>query len=76
MFSFGFFVVHDAIGGCENNVSKLSWGKNLVHEILKVFKFDIESRGDNTTLIQSSIQFHYNFAISLVIYYLKLPNVP
>ena len=69
-------MVHDSIGGCENDVSKLSWGENLIHEILKVFKFDIESRGNNTTLIQSSIQFHYNFAISLVIYYRKLPYVP
>ena len=51
MFSFGFFMVHDSLGGCKNHVSELSGWKDLPNEFLKVIKFDIESWRNDSTFV-------------------------
>ena len=75
MLSLGLLVVHDAVGGRENDLAELSGGKNVVDELLEVLQLQVVSGGDHTALVKSSVELNNNFACSLVIYDLKLIDV-
>lgn len=62
MLSLGLLVVHDAVGGGKDDLAELSGGKNVVDELLEVLKLKVVSGGDDTTLVQSSVQLNHNFA--------------
>ena len=67
MLSLGFFVVHDTVGGGENNETELSGGEEIVDEFLEVLKFEVVSGGDNSAFIESSVEFNNDLATSSVI---------
>lgn len=60
--SLGLFVVHDTVGGGEDDLAELSGGKNVVDELLEVSDFEVVSGGDDSALVQSSVQLNHNFA--------------
>lgn len=62
MLSLGFFVVHDTVGGSENDVSELSGWEDVVDELLEVLELEVVSGGDNTALVQSAVQVNNDFA--------------
>lgn len=41
--SLGFFVVHDSVGGGEDDISELSGGEDVVDELLEVLEFQVVS---------------------------------
>ncbi len=47
----------------------------MVNELLEVLQFKVISWGDDTALVESSVQFNDDFAVSLVIYDLELIDI-
>ena len=62
MLSLGLLVIHDAEGSGEDDLAKLSGGKNVVDELLEVADLEVVSGRDNTALVQSAVQLYHNFA--------------
>jgi len=60
--SLGLLVIHDAEGSGEDDLAKLSGGKNVVDELLEVANLEVVSGRDNTALVQSAVQLYHNFA--------------
>ena len=56
-------------------MSELTTWKKVDNPLFKFIIFDIESRGDNSTLIQTSCQLNDNLGRSVVIDNFKFPNV-
>lgn len=73
--SLGFFVVHDTVGSGENDISELSWGEDVVDELLEVLEFKIVSGWDDSALVQSAVQLNNDLACSLVVNDFKLVDV-
>ena len=73
--SLGFFVIHNSEGCCENDISKLSWRKDLIDKLLEVFQLEIVSWRNNSTFVKSSVKLNDNLAVSLVVYNFKLIDV-
>ena len=62
MLSLGLLVIHDSVGGGQDDLTKLSGGKNVIDELLEVLQFKVVSGGDNATLVKSAVQLYHNFA--------------
>lgn len=75
MLSLGFFVVHDSVGGGEDDISELSGWEDVVDELLEVFDLEVVSGGDDTALVQSAVQLNNDLACSLVVNDLELTDV-
>lgn len=75
MLSFSFFVIHNSVGCGENNVSKLSGRQDVIDKLLKVLKLKIVSWGDDSALVQSSVQLNNDFASSFVVYDFEFVDV-
>ena len=73
--SFGLFVVHDAEGGGEDNITKLSGGQDVVDELLEVLQFKIISWGDDTAFIKSAVKLNNDLSSSLVINNLEFVDI-
>ena len=73
--SLGLLVVHDAVGGGQDDLSELSGGENVGDELFEVLKLEVVSGGDDTTLVESSVQFNNDFDCSLVIHNFELIDV-
>ena len=71
----GLLVIHDTLVGGEDNVSKLSGWKNLINELLEILKFEVESWGDNTTFVESSVKINNDLSVSGIIDDLEFTNV-
>lgn len=71
----GFEVVHDTFVGGKDDVSELSGWQDLVQSLFEVSKLDVESWGDYSTFVDSSVQFNDDLAISLIINDFKFVNV-
>ena len=67
----GLLVVHDAPGGGQHHVSKLSGGKEVVGPLLNISDGDIEPGGDYTALVEAAGKVDNNLASSVVINDLK-----
>ena len=52
----GLFVVHDTLVGGEDEETELSGGENGVGKVLEVLQLEVESGGDNTALVESSVK--------------------
>ena len=63
----GLDVVHDTLVGGQNDVSKLSGWEDLVNELFEILQFQVESWGDDTGLVESSVQVNNNLSGSLVV---------
>lgn len=73
--SSGLLVVHDTSRGSQDNVTKLSGGQQVVSPSLNVANLDVESGGDDTTLVQSTVQLNDDLAGSVVVNVLELTDV-
>ena len=71
----GGLVVHDTLVGGEDDVSELSGWKNLIDELLEILKFEVESWGDDTTLVESSVKINDDLTVSLIIDDLEFTDV-
>jgi len=72
---FSFFVVHDTVGGGDNQESELSGGKDIVAPLFVVIKLEIESGGDDTALVDSTKKLNDDFIGSVVIDDFEFTNV-
>ena len=68
-------VVHDTLVGGEDDVSELSGWEDLVDELLEVLQLQVESWGDDTALVESSVQIDDNLSISGIIDDLKSVDI-
>ena len=75
MLSSGLLMIHDSSRGGQDNVTKLSWRKQVVGPLLDLVDGDIEPGGDDTALVQSSSQVDDDLAGSVIVDDLKLPDV-
>ncbi len=73
--SLGLFVVHDAVGGGEDDLSELSGGEDVVDELLEVLELEVVSGGDHAALVESAVELNDNLARALVINNLELIDV-
>jgi hypothetical protein len=71
----GFEVVHDSLVGGQDDVSELSGWQDLVQDLLVVFELDIKPWGDDSALVDSSVELNDDFAVSLIINDFEFTNV-
>lgn len=75
LFTTSFFVGHDSICGRQDNVTELTTGQKVDNPLFDFGVLDIESRADDTTLVQSAIELDNNLICSVIINDFKFPNV-
>ena len=63
----GLSVVHDSLVGGQHDVSELSGGEHLVHELLEVLQLEVESGGDDSALVKSSVEVDDDLSSSHVV---------
>ena len=63
----GLNVVHDTLVGGKDDVTELSGWEDLVNELLEILKLEVESWGDDTALVQSTIELNDDLASSGII---------
>ena len=68
-------VVHDTLVGGENNDTELTGGKNGVGEILELSEGEIETGGDDTALVEATVEVNNDLAIASIIDDFKLVDV-
>ena len=68
-------VVHDSLVGSQHDVAELSGGKQVIHELLEVLDLKVESGGDDSALVQSSVEVNHDLSASLIIDDLELVDV-
>ena len=68
-------VIHDASRCGENNVAELTGRKELHDPLLEVSKLNVVSGGDNTSLVQATVELDDNLAVAVVINFLEFTNV-
>lgn len=71
----GFVVVHDSLVGGQDDVSELSGWQDLVQDLLVVLELDIKPWGDDSALVDSSVELNDDFAVSLIINDFEFTNV-
>lgn len=71
----GFEVVHDSLVGGQDDVSELSGWQDLVQDLLVVLELDIKPWGDDSALVDSSVELNDDFAVSLIINDFEFTNV-
>ena len=58
----GLIVVHDTLVGSQDDVTELSRWEDVVDELLEVLELKVESWGDNTALVKSSVEVNDDLA--------------
>eukprot|EP00356_Strombidium_inclinatum_P002455 CAMPEP_0170479390 /NCGR_PEP_ID=MMETSP0208-20121228/646_1 /TAXON_ID=197538 /ORGANISM="Strombidium inclinatum, Strain S3" /LENGTH=122 /DNA_ID=CAMNT_0010751777 /DNA_START=77 /DNA_END=445 /DNA_ORIENTATION=- len=71
----GLVVVHDTLVGGEDDVTELSGRQDGGGELLEVLELEVESGGDDTALVQSSVEVDDDLAGSHVVEDLELIDV-
>ena len=71
----GLLVVDDTLVGGKDEETELSGRQDVVAELLEVLQLEVESRGDDSALVKSTIEIDDDLAISLIINDLELANV-
>ena len=75
MLSSGLFVVHDTGRGGQDNVAERSGREQLLNPVLDLAELNVESGGDDTALVDSSVKLDDNLAGSVVIDFLEFSDV-
>ena len=75
MLALGLFVVHDAVGGGEDDLAELSGGKDLGDELFEVLKLEVVSGGDDTALVETTVELNDDLAVALIVDDLELADV-
>ena len=71
----GGLVIHDTLVGGEDDVTELSGWEDLIDELLEVLGFKVESWGDDTAFVESSVEVNNDLSGSLVINDLEFTDV-
>ena len=71
----GLLVVHNALVGGQDDGTELSGGKNGVSEVLELVEREVEARGDDTALVEATVQVHDDFASAGIIDDLEISDV-
>lgn len=75
MLSSGLFVVHDAARCGQDEVAELTRWQKVSRVRLQIVELHVESRTDDTALVQAAGEIDDDFAGSVVIHDFKLANV-
>ncbi len=75
MLSAGLLVVHDAVGGGEDELTELAGRQQIRSQLLDLGQGNVESRRDDTTLVQATQQVDDDLATSVVVDDLEVTNV-
>ncbi|KAL6044480.1 hypothetical protein QOT17_010221 [Balamuthia mandrillaris] len=70
-----FFVIHNAVGSSQNKVTKLTRGKKVRSPLLDILELNVESGGDDTTLVDSATKLDDDLSGAVIIHNLELANV-
>ena len=73
--SAGLLVVHDAVGGGEDEVAELARGEDVGDPLVELGEFDIEAGGHDTALVESANEGDDDLAAAVVIDDLVLADV-
>ena len=68
-------VVHDTLVGGEDNVAELSGWEDLVNKLLEILQLKIESWGDDTAFVESSVEVDDDLTVSSIINDLESINI-
>lgn len=71
----GLLVVHDAVGGGQDDEAELTRRKQVVDPVLHLGQFDVVAGRDDTTLVQAAIQLNDNLSSTMVIDDFKFTNI-
>ena len=75
MFSSSFFMIHNSSTRSKNNISNTSSRQKLIDPFFQIRKTNIESRGNNTTFVKTTIKLNDNLSRTMIIDFLKLSNI-
>lgn len=75
MLATGLLVVHDTGRGGEDNISELTGWEQVDDPLLEVTELDVVSWGDDTGLVETSVELDDDLAVAVVIDLLELSNV-
>jgi hypothetical protein len=73
--SAGLLVVHDAVGGGQNELAELTRGKQIRSQLVDLIQGHVESGRDDTAFVQTAQQIDDNLAGSVVIDDLDIADV-
>lgn len=73
--SSGFFMVHDTSRGGQDDVTELSGWQQVGSPFFNVTNLNVKSWGNNTTLVQSTVQLDDNLTRSVVVNVFEFANV-
>ena len=68
-------MVHDTISSCEHQVTEATGRKDVLHPLLNILDGDVESRRDDTALVDSADKLDDDLARSVVIDDLEFTDV-
>ena len=71
----GLDVVDDTLVGGQHDVAELSGWQDLVNELLEVLELEVESWGDDTALVKSTVEVDDDLAGSGIVNDLELVDV-
>ena len=71
----GFVMVHDTLVGGGDDVTELSGWQEGIDELLEILELEVESWGDNTALVKSSVKLNNNLSCSGIIDDLEVVDV-
>ena len=71
----GLFVVHDTLVGGQDESTELTGWEDGVAEVLEVLELEVEVGGDDSALVESSVEVNADLSTSGIIDDLELTNV-
>jgi len=71
----GLFVVHNTLVGGEHDETELTGGEDGGGEVLEVLELEIETGGDHTALVESSVELNNDLASAGIVDDLELVDV-
>jgi hypothetical protein len=71
----GLLVVEDTSGGGKDDVAELTGRKQLDNPLLEIAELDVVAGGDDTGLVETSIELDDDLAVAVVVNLLELANV-
>jgi hypothetical protein len=75
VFSSGLLVIHDACTRSQDHITNTPRGQKLVDPLLQIQKTDIESGGNNSAFVQSSVKLNDYFPRTVVVNLLELADI-
>lgn len=75
LLSSSFFVVHDSEGSGKDDESKLSRWKQVSNPVFNVFEMDIESWGNDSTLVETTDELNDDLSGAMVVDDFEFTNV-